>query len=177
MHCADCSIVRRSSIASCATPAASIVDDEELLRSAYHPDVVEDHGGYVGASTLIPLPRCNAHRPVLRATSATSPTHDVDIDGDEAHAESYWLCVLRRDEAGKLLLNGGRYVDRLERRERRMADREPGRRDRMERRHGRRGGPTVAPRSAPRLDRDDVSYERPLSVSRQPSEVSVTDPA
>ncbi|MGB9307596.1 MAG: nuclear transport factor 2 family protein [Mycobacterium sp.] len=43
--------------------------------------------------------------------------HTVDIDGDEAHAETYYLFVgTDREPANHTTISGGRYVDRLERR-------------------------------------------------------------
>jgi hypothetical protein len=41
----------------------------------------------------------------------------VDIDGDTAHAESYVLFVQRRRDGGNHDVGGGRYIDRLERRD------------------------------------------------------------
>jgi hypothetical protein len=40
----------------------------------------------------------------------------IDLDGDDAHVETYWLCVLKQldSDGGELL--GGRYLDRFERR-------------------------------------------------------------
>ena len=90
----------------------------------------------------------------------------VDVNGDCAHAESYYLCVLRRDDKGRLLANGGRYVDRLERRdgEWRIARRVVV----MEWEGTMEGGaPRFALNGEPRRDRDDVSYERPLEVTRE----------
>jgi hypothetical protein len=41
--------------------------------------------------------------------------HHVEIDGDTAHAETYYIFVARnRDES--MVVAGGRYIDKLERR-------------------------------------------------------------
>jgi hypothetical protein len=46
----------------------------------------------------------------------------VDIDGDVAHAETYYLFVgTDREPANHMTISGGRYVDRLERRDGRWA--------------------------------------------------------
>ena len=81
--------------------------------------------------------------------------------------------MLRRDEAGKLMLTGGRYVDRLERRsgEWRIANRVvvaewQGAMD--------GGGPDRQLTVEPRHDRQDVSYERPLRVTRPQRAPSTT---
>jgi hypothetical protein len=69
--------------------------DRELLRSAYHHDAIDEHVGFVGLLN-----------------------HTADIDGDEAHAETYYLFAgTDRDPTNHLTINGGRYVDRLERRD------------------------------------------------------------
>jgi hypothetical protein len=48
--------------------------------------------------------------------------HTVDIDGDEAHSETYYMFVgTDRDADKPLIVSGGRYVDRLARREDRWA--------------------------------------------------------
>jgi hypothetical protein len=82
------------------------------------------------------------------------------------NSESYWLSIIRRDQADKLMLAGGRYVDRLERRDGdwRIATRVVV----IEWQGAIEGGaPDPQNRVAPRLDRDDVSYQRPLRVTRQ----------
>ena len=48
--------------------------------------------------------------------------HTVELDGDTAHAETYYLFVgTDRDADAPLLLTGGRYIDRFERRDERWA--------------------------------------------------------
>jgi hypothetical protein len=43
--------------------------------------------------------------------------HTAEVDGDEAHAETYYLFIgTDRDPAKPLTITGGRYVDRLQRR-------------------------------------------------------------
>lgn len=159
-------LLDRQAIVECIHRYARGVDrgDEELLRSAYHPDTVEDHGGHVvdGLDGLVGLLTA-AHRPFSGYQRYVSNT-TIELDGDLAHAESYYLCVLRQDERGRLLANGGRYVDRVERRD-------------GEWRIARRvvvvewegtiegGAPRMGGGVPPRRDRDDVSYSRPLEVT------------
>ena len=47
--------------------------------------------------------------------------HRCDIDGDMAHAETYFLFVSMNRTGKPVTLGGGRYVDRLERRSGRWA--------------------------------------------------------
>lgn len=159
-------LLDRQAIVDCIHRYARGVDrgDADLLRSAYHPDAVEDHGAFIGEVDGLVAFLAWAHRPFdgyqRFVTNVT-----VELDGDEAHAESYWLCVLRREAAGPLLVDGGRYVDRLERRDGgwRIAERVVV----IEWQGTAEGGP---PRPVgtvePRRDSDDVSYQRPLHVTR-----------
>lgn len=158
-------LLDHQAVVDCVHRYARGVDrgDVELVRSAYHPDAVEDHGAYVGGVDGLVDFLAAAHRPFPGYQRYVTNV-SVEIDGDEAHAESYYLCVLRRDE--KLLANGGRYVDRLERRDggwriaRRVVVMEwEGTIDGGAPRH-----PVTVP---PRQDHDDVSYQRPLDVTRE----------
>lgn len=160
-------LLDRQAIEDCINRYARGVDrdDEELLRSAYHPDAVEDHGGYIGGRDgLIEFLR-SVHRP-FAGFQRYITNFSVEIDGDEAHAESYWLCIIVLDQSDKLMATGGRYVDRLERRdgEWRIATR-----DVVMEWHGAidGGGPDPQAFVLPRRDRDDVSYQRPLTVTRK----------
>ena len=161
-------LLDRRAIEECIHRYARGVDraDEELVRSAYHPDAVEDHGAFVGDVEGLVGFLAAAHGPFPAYQRYVSNT-TVDLDGDEAHAESYYSCVLRRDDRGRLLVNGGRYVDRLERRngEWRVARRVVV----MEWEGTFEGGPPrFGGEVAGRHDRDDVSYQRPLEVTREP---------
>jgi SnoaL-like domain len=97
--------------------------DPELLKSAYHPDAV-DHHGALGDHT----PDSLVADWLVRDADRTFSQHllvnsSIDIDGDIAHAETYYQIVVGiRPEAAtsaqqpRLTLSGGRYVDRFERR-------------------------------------------------------------
>jgi hypothetical protein len=160
-------LLDRQAIVDCVHRYARGVDrgDEELVRSAYHADAVEDHGAYVGEVDGLVAFLGAAHAPFPAYQRYVSNT-TVDLHGDEAHAESYYSCVLRRDDRGRLLVNGGRYVDRLERRDgqwrisRRVVV--------MEWEGTFEGGPPrFGSEVVGRRDHDDVSYQRPLEVTRE----------
>ena len=160
-------LLDRQAIVDCIHRYARGVDrgDEDLVRSAYHPDAVEDHGAYVGEVDGLVAFLAAAHRP-FDAYQRFVSNVSVELDGDRAHAESYYFCILRRDDKGHLLANGGRYVDRLERRDGgwRIARRVVV----MEWEGTMEGGPPRFPLTVePRQDRSDVSYERPLEVTRE----------
>lgn len=159
-------LLDRQAVEDCIRRYARGVDrgDDDLLRSAYHGDAVEDHGAFVGGLDGLIRFLDAAHRPFPGYQRYVTNV-SVELDGDSAHAESYYLCVLRRD-GDDLLVNGGRYLDRLERRDgqwrivRRVVV--------MEWEGAVQGGaPRYAVSVESRRDRDDVSYERPLQVTRE----------
>jgi SnoaL-like domain len=160
-------LLDREAIVECVINSCRGIDrgDEAAFRSAYHPDAVEDHGSYVGDfEGLVEFLR--------RAMSMFSgyqryvSNFEVDIDGDQAHVESYYMIVLRQPGGSTLMVNGGRYLDRLERRD------------------GRWGivarvvisewgatwdGSATSEESGfipARMDKEDLSYQRPLQVAR-----------
>jgi hypothetical protein len=87
----------------------------------------------------------------------------IDLDGDEAHAETYVMLVGQEKDGFGHFFGGGRYLDRLERRDGRwgIVDRvliiEWG--DNYE-----HLADLVLP---PAQDRSDASYQRPLRVTRE----------
>lgn len=172
-------LLDREAVVDCVLRYARGLDrgDEELLRSAYHDDALEDHGAYVGGVDGLVAFLAAAHgRFPGYQRYVTNFVVELDGgpgDGATAHCESSYLCVLRRPGAAtdagaatdRLLANGGRYVDRLERRDgawrilRRVVVTEwegtiEG------------GTPRFPSEVVARRDRDDVSYDRPLEVTR-----------
>lgn len=139
--------------------------DWDTFTSAYHPDAEEDHGSFIGDFDGVKAFIANAMLNFEGHQRYVS-NFSIDIDGDEAHCESYYMIVLRMADATRLMVNGGRYLDRLERRdgEWRIATR------------------AVVSEWATTLDGtrvgdflpslrsvEDPSYERPLRVTRAAS--------
>ncbi|MGH7336233.1 MAG: nuclear transport factor 2 family protein [Myxococcota bacterium] len=90
--------------------------DRELFLSAFHPDAVIDAGEFVGGPEPLYEWASGLHEQGQSATHHDLLNHTCDIDGDVAHAETYYLFIGRnRDETNWAA--GGRYVDRLERRD------------------------------------------------------------
>ena len=102
--------------------------DEELLRTVFHPNSTHDHGPYEGPSSDF----CKF---VMKGFSTIGATQHqvgsilIDLQGDIAYAETYWVAFHRIPEnqsEGDVLFKshgkdedlfiGGRYVDRFERR-------------------------------------------------------------
>jgi ketosteroid isomerase-like protein len=105
-------------IASCLYRYSRGIDrcDVEIVESCFHPDAVQDTGFYVGS------PRgwaemVNAfHLEEAHCQQHHVTNHVIEVDGEEAHVESYyWATVRQRDGVTKLV--GGRWIDRFERRD------------------------------------------------------------
>ena len=90
--------------------------DRELFLSAFHADAIIAAGEFVGGPGDLYDWAHDLHEQGQSATHHNLLNHSCDIDGDVAHAETYYLFVGRnRDETNWVA--GGRYIDRLERRE------------------------------------------------------------
>jgi len=145
--------------------------DDAIMASAYHPDAIDDHGAYIGGPAGLIDRAGRNHDLKWRAHQHFLANQTIELDGDTAHAETYFLATLARHEGGVVDLVGGRYVDRLECRDGRwaIADRvcviewhaeapESERRDLLD--------PDLFQRGA--HDPSDVSYLRPLRQTRDP---------
>jgi SnoaL-like domain len=90
--------------------------DDELVASAYHEGALDHHGGFLGTPAEF-IPWANE----LHAADWVSHQHHItshtaDLDGDVAHAESYCIGTFLRKDEPVVDMAGGRYIDRLERR-------------------------------------------------------------
>lgn len=95
--------------------------DRGLFLSAFHKDAEVAAGPYVGNAAgcwdwAIPM-----HEAGQILTHHALLNHSVEIDGDVAHSETYYQFAARNHpfEPGSgetVMLAGGRYIDRLERR-------------------------------------------------------------
>lgn len=145
--------------------------DREIFLSAFHPDATMAAGPFVGS----PAECFDWARPMHEAGQIA--THHnllnvtIEIDGDTAHTETYYLFVGRnRDDSNWIA--GGRYIDRLEKRDgvwrialRTNAIEWSGMVPTM--------GipfadvPDIFGNGAPSRDRQDPSYRRPLTNLRE----------
>ena len=90
--------------------------DRELFLSAFHADAVIAAGPFVGGPEALYDWASKLHEQGQSATHHNMLNHSCDIDSDVAHTETYYLFVGRnRDETNWIA--GGRYIDRLERRD------------------------------------------------------------
>lgn len=91
--------------------------DDELLRAVFHEDAVDRHGAWTGErEAFVQWANHEVHNAFAAHTHCMT-THSCEVDGDEAHAETYAIYALRRREDDKVLIGGARYLDRLERRD------------------------------------------------------------
>jgi hypothetical protein len=93
--------------------------DEALFETIYHP----------GAQRLTPegfIPQPDAQLATVRSYEADRPAsahiignHLIEVEGDVAFSEAYFLIVWQSSEEGATLthMRGGRYLDRFERRD------------------------------------------------------------
>ncbi len=111
-------LLDRQDILDCMTRFCRGMDrfDRELYLSAFHADAQMAAGSYVGSVQGCYEWAQPMHEAGQVATHHNILNHTVDITGDSAHSETYYLFVGRnRDDSNWIA--GGRYVDRLERRE------------------------------------------------------------
>jgi SnoaL-like domain len=157
----------RAEILDCMHRYARGMDrhDRVLARSAYHDDAIDDHLAYSGPVDGF-LDYAFDYNATFVRHQHYIANHSAEIDGDEAHAETYFVFVgTDRAPEAPLTVFGGRYVDRLDRRGGRWAI--SARRCLVEwstnlasllPAEGLGVGGTVA------RDRTDASYERPLII-------------
>jgi ketosteroid isomerase-like protein len=109
----------RTAILDCIAAHARGCDrhDVDLLTGTYHDDGVDVHGATVNAGPEYAGWVNAAHAATSVDHLHNITTHTCEIDGDEAHAESYVLVTLLRPDSTTATVMCGRYVDRLERRD------------------------------------------------------------
>jgi hypothetical protein len=95
--------------------------DAELIRAAYHPDAVDDHGNFVGTGEEFADWVLERLARVPQRTTHVLTNILADVDGEVAHVESYYVGTHVIDETSEVLQFHGRYVDRFERRSGRWA--------------------------------------------------------
>jgi hypothetical protein len=90
--------------------------DRNIFLSAFHPDATIAAGEFVGGPVSLYDWARRLHDGGQSGTHHNLLNHSCDIDGDVAHTETYYLFVGRnRDDTNWIA--GGRYIDRLERRD------------------------------------------------------------
>lgn len=147
--------------------------DKELLLSVFHPDAIDDHGFFVGGPEDF-LTWIGLVYDALAYTQHYVSNHTIELNGSEAHVESYWIVVNIPRGASAPILRGGRYIDRFEERDgvwaiaRRVclmqwncatqAHAFPP--EALE---------LLAKSGTSAMDKTDLSYQRPLEIDRAPT--------
>ena len=146
--------------------------DVELLTSAYHEDGIDEHG-----YALNPGPQYADWANKVHSAGADLHTHNItthlcEIDGDEAHCESYVLVALLNKDKKSARLISGRYIDRLEKRDGKWKI--ALRRSTVDVLLAGDASILQAPifieqgYTKGTLDKQDVSYQRPLTLDKTP---------
>jgi hypothetical protein len=94
--------------------------DLDLMARSYHSGATEDHGAFAGpADDFMEWCRKGWESGVLVDSSHVVTNVLVELDGDGAHVESYFLVHQTWKTRHGLLddVYGGRYIDRFERRD------------------------------------------------------------
>jgi hypothetical protein len=116
-------LVDRNEIVDCLTRYTRGMDrqDRELVRSAYHDDATDLHRSLVSDVDEF-LEWTFAYHAKQSLHQHYIMNHTIEIDGDTAHAETYYLFVgSYPDREAPFDVAGGRYIDRFERRNGRWA--------------------------------------------------------
>lgn len=91
--------------------------DADLIRAAFHPDAIDNHTRAVRGSIEGMLEWWLPQQPQREATQHFVTNQRIDLDGDSAHVETYFICIIKHHGADDALFAGGRYVDRFEKRQ------------------------------------------------------------
>jgi hypothetical protein len=92
--------------------------DGELLKSCYHADAIEEHGGNYTGNAFAYVDGAVPRIRLMGAMQHLLGTSHIEFDGDVAHVETYlWTFARFASEHGSTdTFTGGRLVDRFERR-------------------------------------------------------------
>jgi hypothetical protein len=167
----------RQEISDCIHRYARGVDrhDEELLTSVYHADAIDEHGLAINAGPSFAEWLNGLHDKYFRVHQHHMTSQNCELDGDVAHCETYVLYGLETLDRKHFWFGGGRYVDRLEKRDavwkiahRRtmidwMIDADPSiyHSDAFQ----------AWKYPAGKLNRDDDSYHRPVQLNHEQAEM------
>ncbi|MGM0928861.1 MAG: nuclear transport factor 2 family protein [Actinomycetota bacterium] len=106
-------------ILACLTTYARGLDrhDVDLIESAFHEDAIDRHGQFVGDGQQLAEWGNELHSEYTLTHQHFLSNHTVEIVGDVAYSEIYVNFVLIMKTGDVAEMSGGRYVDRLERRD------------------------------------------------------------
>lgn len=116
-------LIDRQAIMDCLTRYSRGVDrrDRDLLLSVYHEDAWDDHAAFCGPAAKFADWAFDFHYKYQEAHHHYILNHSCELDGDVAHTETYYLFSGVNREGPKVIMSGGRYLDRFEKRNGRWA--------------------------------------------------------
>jgi hypothetical protein len=91
--------------------------DEAMIASCWWPDGIDEHGPIITAAPDYPARANMGHAKFFSATMHNITTHNCEIDGDTAHAETYVVGTMLSPDKQEMKIAPGRYFDRLEKRD------------------------------------------------------------
>lgn len=178
-------LLDRQAIVDVLTGWARALDrrDRDALVRSFHPDAIDDHGGFVGNREEFCDLVFGGPGNERRFSHHLIGNHTIDLQGDVAHVETYVIGSIVKDSS--FMMIGGRYVDKLVK--------EAGRWSIFRRAlvtdwglpvtagvpvdgngtevwyagFGPEGRELAKSRAVTRRDRDDISYRRPLEFDEQ----------
>jgi len=109
-------LLDRQAILDCIANNARGCDrqDVELLAASYSKAGIDEHGTkFINAGSDYPAWANATHSASALQTMHNITTHSCDINGDEAHAESYSVGLFFNTDGKTARVLAGRYVDRL----------------------------------------------------------------
>lgn len=92
--------------------------DNDKMRSLYHEDAIDDHGGFFKGPAMDFIDQLPEIQGPMRILHHNLTTMNIAIDGDYAEGEIYVLAFHQVDTGNGLIdvLIGGRYLDKYEKR-------------------------------------------------------------
>lgn len=93
--------------------------DQDKMRSLYHPDAIDDHGGFFQGLAMEFIDRLPDIQAPMEILHHNVTTVNIKLDGDYAEGEVYVLAFhkVKTDDEPFDLLIGGRYFDKYEKRD------------------------------------------------------------
>jgi len=93
--------------------------DGDLLKSCYHPDAIEEHGGNYTGNAYEYVDGAVPRIRLMGAMQHLLGSSHIEFDGDVAYVETYlWTFARFGSERGLMdTFTGGRLIDRFERRD------------------------------------------------------------
>jgi SnoaL-like domain len=109
----------REQIRQCLHRYARGVDrfDRDIILSAFHPDAIDEHGKFVGTPLEFADWALGQHGDAHLTHQHCLLNHSCELDGDTAYTETYFIFAGMNRQGKPLAMNGGRYVDRFEKRD------------------------------------------------------------